>query len=70
MRFETRYPDRPEAKGALRSKGSRSRPAAVGVLSFTDWKRCGILTTIDVKGKPVKNAFLFILSALQLLFTL
>lgn len=48
----------PDANGAVRRRGSRSRPAWVGVDAFTAWKRWGMLTTIEVKGKPVKNAFL------------
>ncbi len=37
-------------------------PARVGEEELTAWKRWGILTTREVKGKPAKKALLFIFS--------
>ena len=56
----TRKPVNPDAKGETRSSGRSRSPARVGELELTAWKRCGMLTTMDVNGKPVKNAFLLI----------
>jgi len=54
-----RRPERPEAKGEMRRRGRSEIPALVGVERETAWKRWGMLTTREVKGKPVKKAFLF-----------
>ena len=58
MPLVARNPARPEAKGDRRRRGRRKRPARVGELPLTAWKRCGMLTTMVVKGKPAKNALL------------
>jgi hypothetical protein len=42
----------------MRRRGSSEIPARCAVVPLMAWKRCGILTTRDMKGKPAKNVFL------------
>jgi hypothetical protein len=45
----------------MRRRGMSEIPALEAETPLTDWKRCGILTTREVKGKPAKKAFLSLL---------
>ena len=65
--LEIRMLEAPDAKGAVRRRGRRSRPARVGEAALTAWRRWGMLTTMEVKGTPVKNAFL---SSCQLILSM
>ena len=56
--WEVRRAERADAKGEMRRIGRRERPARVGVKEFTAWNRWGRITTMEVKGKPVRNALL------------
>jgi hypothetical protein len=42
----------------MRRRGNSEIPARCAVVPLTAWKRCGILTTREVKGNPAKKAFL------------
>ena len=52
--------ERADANGEIRRSGRSRRPARVGEALLTAWKRCGRVTTREVKGKPVRNALLLI----------
>jgi hypothetical protein len=52
--------ERADASGEIRRSGRSRMPARVGEALLVAWKRCGRVTTREVKGKPVRNALLLI----------